>query len=139
MNSVPISKRSLAISQAGAERMSVDVEFSQTDDIWVCRINESIELFLVEELRAFLLEKIENHGMRKVIFRMDNVPFIDSSGLGAFMSLKYRLGDRVEFRFCELRNNVNAVFSYTNLLSQFGIDDTLEDSIKAISDDASTN
>ena len=119
--------------------MSVDVEFSQTDDIWVCRINESIELFLVEELRAFLLEKIENHGMRKVIFRMDNEPFIDSSGLGAFMSLKYRLGDRVEFRFCELRNNVNAVFSYTNLLSQFGIDDTLEDSIKAISDDASTN
>lgn len=112
--------------------MSVNVEFSRNDDVWVCSINESIELFLVEELRALIVEAIERSGMTKVVFRMDNVPFIDSAGLGVFINLKYNFKDRVTFRFCGLRKSVYAVFTYTNFVSQFEIDDTLDASIEAL-------
>lgn len=59
----------------------------------------------------------------EVQFRMDQVHYLDSSGLGMFVGLMHEFRTTTKFRFTGLRPNVRLVFEFSNLLHYFTVEE----------------
>lgn len=71
----------------------------------------------------------------KILFNLEQVKFIDSSGLGAVVSVMKHLGKGRKLDLCALTPNVEKVFRLTRMDSIFSIYATLE---QAVSDQQAT-
>ncbi len=109
------------------------VHFETRGDIGVFRFTESIEIYQLKYLRSFLMHTIADKKLRKVVFSMRDVPFIDSSGIGMFIHLEHVFRNSLRFRFCEVRKNVESVDRSSNLIVHFAVDLTEEDAIRELS------
>jgi stage II sporulation protein AA (anti-sigma F factor antagonist) len=98
----------------------------------------SIELYHVNQLRQDI-ETIFNTGKyQTAIFTMEQVVYMDSSGIGVFLQLRQIYLGRITMRFCNMNPNVKMVFEYTNLVSHFIIDPDLSTSLAAVEYDNRT-
>ena len=106
----------------------------EKDGAVVYYLEQDIEVFRAEAMRDFLLRDIYENGYQNIVFNFNDVRFVDSTGIGLFVNLQFSLKNGVSFRFCHMRNNIQNVFEYTNLLSYFTIDATEEDSLAAFAE-----
>jgi anti-sigma B factor antagonist len=83
----------------------------------------------------FLREKIKNvvsMGIQKVLIDMDNVPYIDSTGVGFLVSTHTSLtSDGGELKLLKVKPKILEVFKIMNLLSVFEIFDDEEAAMKS--------
>lgn len=108
------------------------VRFVQSGEIAILRFDDSIEVYHAEAIRQQIVDLVERDAFTKVVFSLEEVPYVDSSGLGVFLNVIHNYGDRVQFRFCCLSENVKSVFRFANLLSYFVIDETEDESLRAL-------
>lgn len=107
------------------------VRFSEEQGICIVTFLSSIELYETFNLKNEILAGIRQKIYKQAIFRLEDVYFIDSSGLGIFVSVQHELLNLTKIRLCGLRSNVRLVFEYSNLFTLFNIDKTFEDSLQA--------
>ncbi len=107
-------------------------EIEDVDGIGIVRFLDRIELYQAETIRSSIMEWVDTNRPRGMIFSFADVPYIDSSGVGVFVNLHYRLSERLPMRLCQMSNTVRDVLTFTNLVSAFSIDDTEAESIAAI-------
>lgn len=108
------------------------IEVERRDDVALVRFNDTIEVYHAESIKELIVALITDEKYKKIIFVLREVPFVDSSGLGVFINLSHRFNDQIDFRFCDLSENVRAVFRYANVLNYFAIDETEEESLHAL-------
>lgn len=108
-------------------------EYRNKNGIGVFTFLDRIEMYHASQIRASVLERVEVDKLRGLVFSFEDVPYIDSTGVGVFLNLQYRLSDSVPIRLCNLSGNVRDVLTTTNLLSTFAIDDALDESLRLIS------
>lgn len=108
------------------------VQVDSSGEIAILRFDDSIEVYHAEAIRQQIVSIVERDSFRKVVFSLADVPYVDSSGLGVFLNVIHLYGDRVQFRFCCLSDNVKSVFTFANLLSYFVIDETEDESLRAL-------
>ncbi len=87
----------------------------------VVTILTSISLIETEQLRRELRGSLQRVPRKQVVFRMERVHHLDSSGLGLFVSLQSEF-QPVRFVFQGLTPNVRMVFEFSNLLNYFQIE-----------------
>lgn len=114
----------------------MEIPFEEKNKTLVFYFDESIEIFHTVDIRNFLVNIIEEKKSAKVVFNFRDVSFVDSMGIGLFINLQFKFKDSVRFRFCDLHENIRKTFEYTNLLSTFDIDETEDDSLKILSEEA---
>ena len=100
----------------------MNLSLQQTDTYLSVNVNEErIDVQNAEEFRKHLLQLIES-GTKDVVIDLDNVRFIDSSGLGALVyalrEAKLAGGD---LKIANVRNQVYAMFKVTRLNKIFDI------------------
>ena len=110
----------------------MEIPFKEKNDILVFYFDESIEIFHTVDIRNYLVNTISEKKSTKVVFNFADVSFVDSMGIGLFINLQFKYKDAVQFRFCELHENIRKTFEYTNLLSTFEIDESEEESLKVL-------
>lgn len=113
------------------EQASV-IDWRAEDGIGIFHFRDSIELYNVDPTRRDLIKAIDENSFSTAIFVMDEVPFIDSSGLAIFLSLRQYFGERLRFAFAGMQSNVRSVFEYANLLTHFTICSTVSEARKAL-------
>ncbi len=83
----------------------------------------------------FLREKLKNvvsMGIQKVLIDMDNVPYIDSTGVGFLVSTHTSLtNDGGQLKLLKVKPKILEVFKIMNLLSVFEIFDDEEQAMKS--------
>jgi anti-sigma B factor antagonist len=62
-----------------------------------------------------------NDGERKLVLDLGKVEFIDSSGLGAMVSILKALGEKGTLSICSVRPNVMSLFKLTRMDKVFAI------------------
>ncbi len=92
------------------------------------RIRIPIRRLDAENVGAF--RKITNveleAGKKWIVLDFSEVDFVDSSGLGAVVSLMKRLGEEGDIAVCNLSENIRGMFRLTRLDRIFPIYDTWE-------------
>lgn len=107
-------------------------EIEERDGVGIVRFLDRIEMYQAAQIRTDIIEWINEHRPRGLIFSFADVPYIDSSGVGVFVNLQYRMGDRIPMRLCQMSDTVRDVLTFTNLVSAFTIDATEEESFESI-------
>lgn len=81
------------------------------------------------EFKAFLAGVVEG-GATAIGVDLTMVAFIDSSGLGALVSGKKRLGERGQIALWGLSSQVRSLFELTQLFKVFEIYESEEDAVR---------
>lgn len=110
------------------------VPYEEINGCIMYNFDEDIEIFRCDELRSFLNKHIVENNHRKVVFNLQDVQFVDSSGIGLFINLQFSHNERTKFRFCNVADNIRRTFEYTNLLSVFDMDASEGDSIMQLNE-----
>ena len=98
----------------------------------VVRIEEErVDAANAAEFKAFLAGVVEG-GAQAIAVDLTRVAFVDSSGLGALVSGKKRLGDKGAFALWGLSPQVRSLFELTQLHKVFDIYESESDAIAKI-------
>lgn len=92
------------------------------------RIDAAVALAFKEEMRA------QTDGAARVILNLEQVDFVDSSGLGAIVAAMKAMGSPRAMALAGLTPTVEKVFRLTRMDSVFPIFATLDDALAAMSE-----
>lgn len=74
------------------------------------RIDAALAVKLRDDLQALI-----SQGSKKIVFNLQHVEFIDSSGLGALVSIMKSLGGNQNMALCQVKEAVLTVFKLTRM------------------------
>ena len=94
--------------------------------------NEEIEVYNIAEIKESIFEIVER-GNNKMVMNLENVEYIDSSGLGALVTLlkKLRSGNG-KLLLVNPKSSVKQILGLTNLDKVFIIENSMESAIDAL-------
>ena len=109
----------------------MEIKNRTVDGIAVLDINGEIDLYNAPEIKETIKKQMDG-GLKKVIINLDNVSYIDSSGIGALISslsnLK-KVGGGL--KIIKINDTVRKVFELTKLTSFFEIYDSEDEALAA--------
>ncbi len=99
------------------------------DTLVVKPLVKRIDASFAPEFKAVMLDRIGS-GNVKILLELSEVDFIDSSGLGAIVSILKALAGRGGIAICGLRETVGAVFRLSHMDKIFRIFPSKEDALR---------
>ncbi|MDO8914960.1 MAG: STAS domain-containing protein [Coriobacteriia bacterium] len=107
--------------------MELDVRSECEDGVCVVAVIGEVDVYTSPQLKVRLLEAIES-GCSRLVVALDEVSFIDSSGLGVLVGALRRLKERGdELRIVCTRDQILKIFRITGLDKVFPIFATLDE------------
>lgn len=109
------------------QRMELDIQSETDGKICVITLDGEVDVYTAPRLKEALIEQIES-GCVNVLVNMEDVGFIDSSGLGVLVGGLRRAKERSgTIRLVCTRENILKVFRITGLDKVFPIFSTTEE------------
>ncbi|MGH7361513.1 MAG: STAS domain-containing protein [Gemmatimonadales bacterium] len=106
--------------------------FTATKDpagVYLVRVEGQLIVGNRQELKGTVQEALE-HGERKFLIDFTRTGYIDSSGLGALVSISKKVREQGgELRLCGLNEDLRSLFELTKLDTLFAIADTSEQAL----------
>ena len=85
-------------------------------DVHVVTLRGEVDAFVSPSLRQEFRRLVEDEGASTIVVDLEAVTFLDSSGLGALVSVLRRLGERGgRLRIVSPRTNASRIFALTGL------------------------
>ncbi len=109
----------------------MQIEESVEGDCLIVRLREQrLDAVISANLREALVAYIDQ-GRRHIVFDMSQVSFIDSSGLGAVVSVLKHMGSQGKFHLVSVTPAVMAVLRLTRMDRVFKIFNTRQEALAA--------
>lgn len=109
----------------------MQLEHHSVDDLVVVTLQESrLDAAVADQFKTTMLAFVEA-GQNRLVLDLSHVDFIDSSGLGAVVSILKSVGGRGTLRLCGLRDSVYSIFKLTRMTQVFSIHPSAEEAIAA--------
>jgi len=109
----------------------MNFELTKDEDRLVVEVNGQLVVNNRQEFKQLVLEEVEQ-GARLVVVDFTKSAYIDSSGLGALVSLGKRIREAGgELRLAALNEDLRTLFELTRLDSLFPVFATREDALAA--------
>ena len=106
------------------------VEYEKRDENLIVKVNGDIDAYHSGDFKKSVKEKIKEESFKVMIIDLENVPYIDSAGLGTLVSiLRDTRTEGKELRLSGLRQNIKRIFEMTRLDKVFQIYETLEEAL----------
>ncbi|MBN2650849.1 MAG: STAS domain-containing protein [Spirochaetales bacterium] len=115
------------------------MDFDNKNDILIVtpRI-DNIDASNVNIFKKKIIPEMENY--KNMILDLRNIAFVDSSGLGSFLSFLKRLEEKNgTLVLCEVPRSVKLLFEIVRLQEIITIKDTKEDAVSFIQENIKTN
>jgi len=102
---------------------------SRTDDVLLVEVDGQLVVGNRQEFKQAVLDQVEQ-GVRLVVIDFARSPYIDSSGLGALVSLGKRLRDAGgDLRLAGLNDDLRTLFELTRLDALFPLFASRDDAL----------
>jgi anti-sigma B factor antagonist len=111
-------------------------DIEKKDDITIVRFKENVKKFnaLITEEAKKQLNALYNTPNTKLIFSLNGIKYIDSSGFGVLLSLMKTANNKYGFlKICDISDDVMELFKLLQLHNVFDIEPTVEDCLKSYS------
>lgn len=110
--------------------MELEIRDEQRGDVCLFDLSGEVDVYTAPKLKEHMVSVIES-GCSKVVVVLDNVSFIDSSGLGVLVSALRRARERDGgVRIVCSRENILKIFRITGLDKVFPIFDNAEEATR---------
>jgi len=107
----------------------MEINLREKENILLMDVNGEVDLYNAPEIKEVIKEQIDNN-KRQIIINLDEVSYIDSSGIGALISslsnLK-KIGGGL--KIINVHDSVKKVFELTKLTSFFEIYDNEDEAV----------
>ncbi len=101
--------------------------FERTDDLLSIAVDGQLVVGNRQEFKQLVLDQVEQ-GARRVLIDFTDTGYIDSSGLGALVSLGKRIREHGgELRLAGLNEDLRTLFELTRLDTLFRLHDSSDD------------
>lgn len=115
----------------------MQIEFSLHDEILIVTpLATSLDASVTADFKTAVLAEIGN-ARPPLILNLDNIDFVDSSGLGSVLSIYKHLGEEHLVVICSVRPNVMQLFKLTRLNRIFVIVPSLPEALAHLKDPGS--
>ena len=109
--------------------MKIDAD-TRNDTLCITIMEERIDAGSVVHFKDTILGYIAQHSQDRILLNLKNVQFVDSSGLGAFVSIMKSIGASKRLDLCDLTAVVQKVFNLTRMDSVFRIYASMETALQ---------
>lgn len=110
----------------------MQMKLRRSNDIYIIDVSGEMDLYNAAELKTVFL-KMKNKQIRKIIINMDDVDYIDSSGVGTLINIYSEAKERhIGLYLTNIHGTVQKVLQLTKLLGFFPIKPTVEDALLAL-------
>ena len=114
--------------------MSLKIDVRKIDDVYILDIKGKILLGEGDVKLKETGDEIVNDGGRKIVFNLEDVPYMDSSGLGemvrCYTTVKKNGGD---LKLANLMEKLEDLLSITKLITVFDVYDSVEEAVNSFS------
>ena len=95
--------------------LNVDVNFNKTDDKWNVALQGEFDIYTATKLKESL-SVINEENIKDVVINMQNLEYIDSTGLGILVGVLKRLKQKEkDIYILNTKPNVKKIFTITGL------------------------
>ncbi|MDA1648328.1 anti-sigma F factor antagonist [Bacillus cereus group sp. TH160LC] len=96
--------------------MSLSIQLEVKRDVLCVRLAGELDHHTAEELRTKVTDMIETHGVHHIVLSLENLSFMDSSGLGVILGrYKHVKGLGGEMVVCAISPPVKRLFEMSGL------------------------
>jgi len=109
----------------------MDLRVEKRDDIAVVSVpGKALDASNVDDFKAAIVPVID--GNPKVVLNIENLDFVDSSGLGAFlMCIRKLRSDGGEMKICGMTSPVKALFELVRMHRVCHVTETVDEAVEA--------
>ena len=109
----------------------MDIEMTRVGPATVLVPKGELDMAAAEQVKRKLAELIDG-GQTRLIMDLANVPFMDSSGLGALVAaMKHARAAGGDIKLCALTPDVRSIFDMTRLIKVMDVHPTRQDAASA--------
>lgn len=112
------------------ERMEI-IHTIDHDVLIITPMGDSLDAKETPEFKEAVLKLIDENKSKYVVFDLKELQFIDSSGLGSFLSILRRLhADEGDLKLCSMNKSVRSMFELVSMHKIFDILPTVDEAVK---------
>lgn len=89
-----------------------------------------LDAAIADQFKTTMMDLVQS-GQRQLVLDLATVDFIDSSGLGAVVSVLKGVGKDGSLKLCQLQDGVMSIFRLTRMTQVFSIHPSAEDALAA--------
>ena len=120
------------VSRSGKEDFMQMESEQQGDILVVIPMEPRLDAAQATDFKSAIVDRI-NDGHTRILLDLSHVDFMDSSGLGAMVSILKTIGRDGDLLLCGLGKTVESLFKLTRMNRVFRIFSTREEALQAIS------
>ncbi len=110
----------------------MEIKIRRSSTIYIIDINGDMDMYNAYKVKDIVNKMIERD-IHNFVINLDNVNYIDSSGIGALIYVHSELKKRdMKLRIANVKGTVKKVIELTKLMGYFKIADSVENAIKEI-------
>ena len=110
----------------------MELDLVVQEDINIVSIKDEIDFFQSAKFKAYFDTLLESK-VRKIILNFQNVTYIDSSGIGALLTIFKKMKQLgVGVKFSNMHGSAKKVIELTKLNNYFPLCETQEEAIQAL-------
>lgn len=108
----------------------MELKIRKNDNIYIVDVNGEMDLYNSYKLKELIMKMLEKKVSRFII-NMDNVEYIDSSGIGALIYICSTIKKmNLHLMITNVKGSVKKVIELTKLMGYFPIKATLTEAVK---------
>ena len=109
--------------------MDLEVETAKRGDATILSLRGEIDVYTAPRLRQAIVDLIDA-GERRIVVDMENVDFLDSTGLGVLVEgLKRAKGNDGDLSIVATHDKILKIFDITGLNKAFGIFGSVDEAV----------
>jgi anti-sigma B factor antagonist len=112
------------------ERLILELKIRKNDNIYIVDVNGEMDLYNSYKLKELIMKMLEKKVTRFII-NMENVEYIDSSGIGALIYICSTIKKmNLLLMITNVKGSVKKVIELTKLMGYFPIKPSLNEAVK---------
>lgn len=101
--------------------LNIDIEFNEKENIWIVKPDGEIDIYTSSKLKDTLIQAL-NDRKTDVLIDCEKVQYVDSTGLGALISILKKVRENDNNIYIEnIKPNIRKLFDITELDKVFVI------------------
>ena len=110
----------------------MDLKIRKHTETYIIDVNGEMDLYNSYKLKELVMKMLEKK-VEQFVINMENVDYIDSSGIGALIYICSTIKKmNLKLVICNIHGSVKKVIELTKLMGYFPIAGTVEDSLQKI-------
>lgn len=110
----------------------MELKIRKNEDIYIIDVNGEMDLYNSYKLKELVMKMLEKK-VAKFVINMENVEYIDSSGIGALIYISSTIKKlNLKLLITNVRGSVKKVIELTKLMGYFPITQSLTEAIKSM-------